>query len=423
MREMTVRVGEGRFRGNDNAVIQRAVDEVAAAGGGAVELPAGTFMMRDALHLRSEVALVGQGPETVLRKVPSVSSPLADYLCYAHHEITLERPEPFEPGMGVLIQDDNAPGVYTTTATLLSREGNAFIIDRMLNHDYNPAAGGRAVSIYPIVAAECARSVRVASLTIDGGGEPERINGCRGGGVFLMQCHTVTLEGVEITGFNGDAISFQDCTDVAVRGCHLHHCAGIGLHPGGGSVRYLLSGNRIHHNGGDGIFYCLRTTHSLCERNQIHDNAGAGITIGERDTNHVIRSNTVSRNAGPAIILREVMYRGADRVLVEDNTFEANGEPAACIAAGIREVTMRGNRFTSVSGAAARVGEGAECIYLVRNTVDGVELGADHVDDASGCVSFQEPPRPLEVGPGSASARDALHLGVELPRRPANFEV
>jgi len=75
----TVTVGDGPHADRTNRAIQKAVDDVAAAGGGEVVVPAGTYRMHDALHLRSSVRVVGR-KGAVLKKVPSVSSALADHV-------------------------------------------------------------------------------------------------------------------------------------------------------------------------------------------------------------------------------------------------------------------------------------------------------------------------------------------------------
>src|SRR5690348_9295566 len=96
-----------------NATIQAAVDRAAAAGGGTVTVPAGTYLMHDALHLRSGVRVVGEG-SPVLKKVPSVRSRIPDFLGYGHYEFTVDEPEKFRVGMGVHLLDKNAGGFYTT---------------------------------------------------------------------------------------------------------------------------------------------------------------------------------------------------------------------------------------------------------------------------------------------------------------------
>jgi len=427
MRGKTLRVGEGAYAGSTNAAIQRAVDDLAAEGGGSVELPSGTFEMWDGLHLRSGVRVVGQGPRTVLRKVPSVSSPIADYLGYGHYEVTLERPDLLRPGMGVIVEDDDAAGFYTTTATLLAREGNAFLLDRMLNHDYHPDKNGRVTSVFPLVAGEGVEDVVVAGLTLDGANDPVRINGCRAGGVFLLRARTATVEAVEVVNYNGDAVSFQQCVDVVVRDCHLHHNAGIGLHPGSGSVRYLIAGNDVHDNGGDALFYCLRTTHSLCERNRLHANGGAGISIGERDTDHMIRGNEISDNGGPGVLFRDPVRRGGNRVVLDGNRFARNcrdeGDAEVVIAAGIEEVVLRGNEFCEVRAKAVRVGGSARRISLVGNKVAGRACSADDVVGAAARLGAGEAGGVPLVGPAAAGAGSARHLSVELTARPANFDL
>src|SRR5262245_19029663 len=95
-----------------NAELQSIIDK-AAVRGGVAKLPAGTFMMWDALHLRSGVRVVGSADKkkpTVLVKAPSVESPLADYLGYGHYEFTVKEPEKFRVGMGVHILDKHAMG-------------------------------------------------------------------------------------------------------------------------------------------------------------------------------------------------------------------------------------------------------------------------------------------------------------------------
>ena len=63
--------------GADNRVLQAAVDYVAGLGGGVVEIGEGEYLMRDSLHLRSDVTVRGRKGKTVLRKADGVTSPLA----------------------------------------------------------------------------------------------------------------------------------------------------------------------------------------------------------------------------------------------------------------------------------------------------------------------------------------------------------
>jgi len=427
MTGQSIRVGEGDYAGSDNAAIQRAVDATAARGGGTVELPAGTFVLRDSVHLRSGVALVGQGTDTVLLKAPSVASALAGRVIFGHCELLVERPDLFEPGMGVTVQDADATCIYTTVGTVVERHGHSLYIDRPVNHDYNPHRDGRVVGIFPLVSAGGVRDVRIADLRLDGADDAEPMNGCRGGGVFAWDARNVVVENVEVLRYNGDAVSFQKCIDVVVRRCHVHGNTGCGLHPGCGSVRYLFADNDVHDNGGDGLFYCVATTHSLCQGNSFRHNGAAGISVGDRDTDHLIRRNEVRDNGGPGIRFREVPFQGGDRTVVEQNVLSGNctdsGDAQIVIGAGLRDVTLRGNRFEGLAGMAVELPARAEAIHLIANRVDGGECGPGHVRDPAGLAVFGEREEPLRVGPRAAGPRAARHLGPEpLPPLPAGLD-
>ena len=73
---VTVGLADADITGNDNRALQAAVDYIAGLGGGTVEIGAGTYTMRDSLHLRNRVTVRGQGPESVLHKADAVESPL-----------------------------------------------------------------------------------------------------------------------------------------------------------------------------------------------------------------------------------------------------------------------------------------------------------------------------------------------------------
>ncbi len=408
-----IKAGTGPYAGFTHQVLQRAIDDVAAAGGGVVEAPAGVYRMRDALHLRSGVSLIGE-PGTVLFKEPSVTVPLLDYLGYGHYEFTVTEPDRLQVGMGVHITDDDSMGFYDTVATIVERKGDLFFIDRMLNHDYWPAKRGRVTTIFPIVDAVGVENVALENITIDGNPEETHtLNGCRGGGVFLLMARRARLENVEVRHFNGDAISFQQCADVIVRGCRAHHNAGGGIHPGSGSVRYLLQRNHVHDNGACGVFYCLRTTHSICEDNRLERNGGAGISIGERDTDHCIRNNTIAANGGHGLEFRPPIAHGGDRTRIEGNTFAGNAQrinpPALAaeihIPAGLRDILIAGNVFQPAPDSRALLIDAACAgIGVIDNQIngrpqpDGLPVRADEF-----------PP----VGPAALPLDGARHLNID----------
>ncbi len=396
----------------DNSTLQHAVDAVAKSGGGTVEVPTGVYQMRDALHLREGVLLLGE-KNAILRKEPSVCSALSQVCGYGHYEFAVAQPDKFEVGMGVLISDSEAGGFYTTQATITAREGDWFFIDRPFSHDYHPSRGGIVESLFSIVDGHDISGAGLIQLTLDGNeAENENLNGCRGGGVFLLGCRDVEIKNVEVAHYNGDAISFQQCIDIAVQGCDIHHNSGGGLHPGSGSVRYVLSDNRILNNGGDGIYYCLRTTHSRCENNEIYENGGVGVSVGERDTDHLIVGNNIARNGGAGIEFRVPVVQSGDRARVEKNRLEANcqkdGEAEIVVNAGLRDISIAENRIFPSGAAVLWVGENCENVSFYDNEI----IGADSI--IAGEAVLRKAPETLpDVGPEAASVGSARHLGIE----------
>lgn len=425
MGKKTITVGEGEYSGNDNRALQRAVDSLAYEGGGKVVIPPGTYSMKDALHLRSGVDIHGTGRETVLRMAPSVRVPLGDYLGYGHYELAVAEPDRLEVGRGVLIQDDTTEGFATTTATLIDRAGNVFYLDGMLNSDYDPARGGCVITVFPLISSRYAENVSISNLTLDGNSDQQySINGSRGGGIYLLQSHKVVVDGVEVRNYSGDALSLQQCTDITVQNCRLHHNEGAGVHPGSGTVRYVIRNNRIHHNAGNGVFYSLRTTHSLCEDNEIHENSGAGISIGERDTDHLIRSNECWTNGGPGVLFRRARYHGADRVVVHGNAFRSNcqkeGAAEIVVEEGMCDLLFRRNFFypepqDESRRPVAALSEKCRRVYFFDNTVAGEVFSRENLDDPAGCAKLVEPEKVWNAGPQHARPESARHLGIRLP--------
>ena len=135
---VTVGQKDADIVGSDNRALQAAVDYVAGLGGGTVNIARGAYLMKDSLHLRGNVHIVGQGEATVLRKCDGVSSPLATDGDYGQEAITLVDSAGFEVGMGVTVADDSAGGFHTTVATMISQEGDTFAITKPLNADCMP---------------------------------------------------------------------------------------------------------------------------------------------------------------------------------------------------------------------------------------------------------------------------------------------
>lgn len=321
--------------GTDHRALQAAVDYIAALGGGTVEIGAGTYTMRDSLHLRPHVTVRGQGPATILRKARAAVSPLALDGDFGEEQVTLAQPEGFEVGHGIAVWDRNAGGFHTTVARITGRNGNTFSISRSLMADCMVAQGGQAATVFPVISGYDAENARVENLTVDGNkSENPALNGCRGAGIFLYRAHGAVIAQCTLRAYHGDGLSFQQSNDVEVRGCLSEDNAALGFHPGSGSQRPRLLDCIARRNGEDGLFLCWRVKDGLFENNLLEANGRFGISIGHKDTDNLLRGNRVVGNGLDGIFFRlEDDAMAGHRNRVEDNLVENNGtrEPSAGI--------------------------------------------------------------------------------------------
>ncbi len=333
---ITVGTRDAAIVGCDNRALQAAVDYLGNLGGGTVEIGPGIFVMRDALHLRSNVTVRGTAGKTILRKAKSVTSALALDGDFGQEEITVSNPAGFEVGYGIAIWDDRAGGFHTTTARIIGRRGSTFAIDHPLMADCMVANHAKAATVFPVISGYNLRGVRIENLVIDGNRENnERLNGCRGAGIFLYRAYGTVIKNCVVRNYNGDGISFQQSNDVTVVDCCSEHNAMLGFHPGSGSQRPTIRNCVARHNGTDGLFLCWRVRHGQFENNILEANGRYGISIGHKDSDNLFRHNRIIGNAAEGVYFRnESRGMAPHRNRLVDNTIENNG--AHKPTAGIR---------------------------------------------------------------------------------------
>lgn len=346
---VTVGQGDADIAGSDQRALQAAVDYVAGLGGGVVEVGPGEYTLRDSVHLRSGVTLRGAGERTVLRKAASAVSALALDGDYGEEQVTLAEPGGFRVGDGVAVWDRDAGGFHTTVARITGRSGATFSLSSPLGADCRVAAGAKAATVFPVISAYHCEGARIERLTVDGNrGENIHLNGCRGGGIFLYRSSGTVIEQVQVRGYNGDGISFQQSNDVQVLECLSEGNASLGLHPGSGSQRPLVRGCVARGNGEDGLFLCWRVKDGTFEGNTLEGNGRFGISIGHKDTDNLFRLNRVLGNREDGVYFREESAEMAGhRNRLEENLIENNGvdRPAAGIRVRgeTRGLVLKGN--------------------------------------------------------------------------------
>lgn len=383
---VSVGVHEGDIIGADNRALQAAVDYVGSLGGGTVEIGPGEFLMRDSVHLRAQVTLVGQGAKTVLRKAKAAVSPLEIDGDYGEEQITVRRPEGFAVGDGVAIWDKHAGGFHGTVARITGRNGNSFSISLPLNSDCMVGDGAQAATVFPVVSGYHLEDVHIGNLTIEGNkGENVHLDGCRGGGIFLYRCPGALIERCTVRHYNGDGISFQQSNDVTVTECVSEGNASLGFHPGSGSQRPVVRDCLARANGEDGLFLCWRVKNGLFEGNTLEGNGRYGISIGHKDTDNLIRGNKVLGNGEDGVFFRnESEGMAGHRNRIEDNLIENNGAKER--SAGIRvrgdthDLVFKGNTIRDT-----RTGDAQRQTVGIRldERVGAVTTEANQIDAAT----------------------------------------
>ena len=335
--EIIITVGHenAEITGNTNTAIQSAVDKAAASGGGIVKILPGKYIMNDSLHLRSNVTVEGDGESTILWKLASVKSKVALHAGYGHYDISVEEPEKFDVGMGILITGNHSGGFADTVGTVLAKRGNVLLINRMLNNDYavyadndsNKARDSVVISVYPIISGYGVENACVKNLTVDGNAEEnDAINGCRGGGIFIAQGRYLKFLNVKVKKYNGDGISFQQCVNTLIDGCIAEDITGVGIHPGSGSVGVVIRNTKGIRNGHSGLGFCFRVTRTLLENCIFSDNGCWGIGIAGRDTDIEIRNCEIERNGYYGIhFYKDIQSQTGNNTLIADNIIRGNG--------------------------------------------------------------------------------------------------
>lgn len=340
----TIEVGmdTGDLRGQDNRALQAAVDYIAALGGGTVHIGPGEYLMRDSLHLRSHVTVVGRRGKTILRKADGVVALLAIDGDFGEQQFSVQDATGFDVGQGVAIWDDQAGGFHTTVARITGRSGNTFSIDKPLMADCMIHRNAKAGTLFPVVSGYDLVGVSIQDLTIDGNRDANaKLNGCRGGGIFLYRAFGTKIERCLVRNYNGDGISFQQSNDVIISHCVSEGHAELGLHPGSGSQRPTIRACTSRNNGTDGLFLCWRVRHGLFEDNLLEGNGRFGISIGHKDTDNLLQRNTVRHNGSNGVLFRnESLGMAAHRNRLLNNTIENNGKQPGTAGIRVRGTTQ-----------------------------------------------------------------------------------
>ena len=328
---MTVTVGPANADviDTDNLAIQKAVDRVAAAGGGTVLLKAGTYTLANSVQLSSHVTLRGEGPDkTILKKAAGVESKLKLDADYGEYKATVEDASGFRPGMGVTVVDKQQRSGWTPSVRTITRiDGDTLYFNNFLQMDYHVDLDGEVFNTFPLIAGFDVTDVKVEDLTADGSREGSGIlDGCQTGAIYFFHSTHMTVHNAVARNYPGDGISLQFVEDPVVDHCDSYNNAYLGIHLGTGALRGIVEHNQAHENGEDGLYLCWRVQHARYADNRSWNNGRDGISLGHKDSDNLFVNNVSTGNGRAGIYFREESRSNApDRCTFEHNTIADNG--------------------------------------------------------------------------------------------------
>jgi hypothetical protein len=288
--------------------IQNTIDALGDAGGRVV-LPEMDLVLDRGIELRSNVALVGQGERTVLRKAPGRVYPLAGYHNYGMYDVPLEFTDGLAPGMTVAVRDDVHGGFFETFGRITWIDGNWVGLDCGLHSDYAANREPVLITSYPLIYGLGVENVAVRDLRLDGNREeqPLGIGACRGAAVYFLRSHHFEVSDVVESGFAGEGLGFQMCSHVRILRCSMRDNAGNGFHPGAGSTGVLFENCVAEGNGRAGFFFCVRANHVTVRDCTFSGNVACGVSVGTRDCYNRIENCRMVDNEGPGILIRSTV--------------------------------------------------------------------------------------------------------------------
>ncbi len=384
---MTITVGPKRadLVGSTDRVLQAAVDYISRFGGGTVKVLPGTYTLRNSVHLRSGIRILGSGADSILTKGPSHSVSLSDDSDWYDQEVTVSDAKGFQVGDGIVLRTRNPDNGVTDVLkrTLVARTGNRFKLDRALRKNFWLSGKPTLASLFPLISGDHVDDISIRDITLDGNlKQNANLNGNYGGCIFLQDCNRIVMNGVEARNYNGDGISWQICHDVLVENCHSHDNADLGLHPGSGSQRPLIRNNKVERNT-IGVFFCWGIRYGLAESNQISGNRSYGVSIGHCDTDNVIRLNTITGSGKVGVLFRDDA-RGKDfwpnrNTLEKNQIIDSGGVDGVAIdvQGRTRDVTLEGNQIREtrkpMQRIGVRIGKQARDVKLESNRFEGFD--------------------------------------------------
>lgn len=374
----------------DGAIIQQAIEYIAALGGGTVHVAPGTYHLHNSVRLRSGVRLIGSGPDTVLFKEPSTTVPIVADADWYETKVTVSDASAFRVGGGVLLSGKcpHNGSEQIQIHTILGIEGNTLHLDNLSRARYPVHLGNfwvgheaTASTLFSYVTGDWVENVEVGHLRLDGNREHNTyLHGNHAGAVYFQDCRSVHLHDLRVVNVDSDGLSFQVVDDLTIEESIFEDCV-QGIHAGSGSQRPTIRNNTIRRTSSHGLVWCWGVKHGVAEGNLITD-CGSGISIGHRDTHNLMRGNIVRRCTTGLTYRQDPPDQAAHDNVIEHNLFEDIGGPdtpgiGIDMDAPVHGNSLRHNRFVcakpGLMQVGIRLGAQVESVELEANFWSGVD--------------------------------------------------
>lgn len=363
-----------------NKSIQFAIDAVAKTGG-TVKLNAGTYNIVAPVQMKSNVMLVGEGSETVLKRAKGVQTKYTVDADFGELKLTVENADGFEIGMKVQVTDDENSSCWNvSTAYITDVSDDIIYVDKGMIRDYRSDKNGLISNASSVIEAIDVENAIISNLTADGNrSENFFADGCNSAGILILRSKNVTIDKVHVKDFNGEGISWQITENVTVKNSEISGSGNTGLHPGTGSPFSVIENNDIHHNDNDGLFICWRVYESRVTGNKMHNNGRFGICTGHKDTDVLFLKNHVFSNGSDGINLRgEREANAPHRNTFDGNIIENNKGFGFSVNSPVKDLLLKENQFKNkakTQKAAIYIYKGGSKPMLENNMFDQHELG------------------------------------------------
>ena len=293
-------VGDGVT--DDTEALERAFD-AAAQLHVSLYIPAGTYIIRRPMSLRSGMEVYGDGVSTIIKKKAAVWHKLTAILAVDTYVASVDAIDGYEVGDAMYISDSsgnltNGNGAARDCSygviTAIDSVNNTVTFQSSLNHvaGHYGAVKNHAVNCvlstsYAILRSwskdECI-GVYIHDLCLDGNRQTNEpmswCNGCihfdpysanRSNVVYQSHTYNHIIANCKIINSSFDGISDQGESGLYVMNCTIENGAMHGVHMGTVFNNAIISGNTMTGNAvrGAGVFFCQDVTNAIIDANSI----------------------------------------------------------------------------------------------------------------------------------------------------------